>query len=104
MFRDFETRSFGQLSLIIGRISSATATNVLIRNSVADRSIPDRMRRMINIIPYIIFGINRRVDQPERSFQYSFHLIPSLPSRLSRVEMQNFRKNVANFRREKSTR
>lgn len=43
MFRDFETRSFGQLSLIIGRISSATATNVLIRNSVPDRSIPDRM-------------------------------------------------------------
>lgn len=32
------------------------------------------MRRMINIIPYIIFGINRRVDQPERSFQYSFQL------------------------------
>ena len=43
MFRDFETRSFGQLSLIIGRISSAAATNVLIRNSVADRSVPDRM-------------------------------------------------------------
>lgn len=40
MFRDFETRSFGQLSLIIGRISSAATTNVLIRNSVADRSVP----------------------------------------------------------------
>lgn len=78
MFRDFETRSFGQLSLIIGRISSATATNVLIRNSVADRSIPGRMRRMINIIPYIIFGINRRVDQPERSFQLPFNLLAPL--------------------------
>lgn len=107
MFRDFETRSFGQLSLIIGRISSATATNVLIRNSVPDRSILDResvrMRRMINIIPYIIFGINRNrgVDQPERSFsntRFNFRLIlPSMdyPIKICKI----FAKII--FRREK---
>lgn len=107
MFRDFETRSFGQLSLIIGRISSATATNVLIRNSVPDRSIPDResvrMRRMINIIPYIIFGINRnrRVDQPERSFsntRFNFRLI--LPSTDYPIKICKISAKII-FRREK---